>query len=258
MSNIFILFITLHCLGDYYLQTKKLAEKKENKFGYVLLHSLIYIIPAGLSILLFDSNSYVFYVIVFWAAHLLVDSIKYFIKSKHFYPKTDDNKKSNNVLKLDIVYFIDQTIHIISIAAIAIVFLQSNTDIALKQSVLNALNISMETGLYALKVIGAFALVLQPVSLTFYKIFNVDLMAQPAKDSAREKDVRGVGAIIGFMERIIMMVLLLIGQYTALGLVIAGKSIIRLNSDIKQEFFLIGTFYGIITSLVTYIIFFVI
>lgn len=41
-SNLLISFIILHVLGDYYLQTDTIIEKKVTKYRYVLLQSIIY------------------------------------------------------------------------------------------------------------------------------------------------------------------------------------------------------------------------
>ena len=134
----------------------------------------------------------------------------------------------------------------------------------MNQSILNLFNVDSEKLQMIFKAAAAFIVVLQPVSLTFYKIFDIAVLAEakPANNEPKTGknktsiDIQGAGLIIGFMERIIMLSLLIMDEYTAIGFVIAGKSIIRLNSDVKQEFFIIGTFYGIITTLLTYILFF--
>lgn len=198
------------------------------------------------------------------ASHFVIDFIKFFIKPIYYSP--DESKKSEDggkhLLKTDIRYFADQFLHLLAIALIAIFFLNSNADISMNKNIVYALNADSKTLIILFKALAAFIVVLQPVSLTFYKIFDIEVLAQSktpeSKDEEKSKnvDIKGAGAIIGFMERIIMLCLLIMGEYTAIGFVIAGKSLIRLNSNIKQEFFIIGTFYGIITTIVTFIIFF--
>ncbi len=38
----FILLLSGHILGDFYIQTSKIAEKKKNKMKWVLFHGLLY------------------------------------------------------------------------------------------------------------------------------------------------------------------------------------------------------------------------
>ena len=113
-----------------------------------------------------------------------------------------------------------------------------------------------------IKIIAAFLIVLKPISVSFYEIFNIKLLAKSDLDNnnsntQKEKEAIGAGSIIGYMERIVMLILLIVGEYTAMGFIIAGKTIVRLHSKVKQEFLIIGTFYGIIASLVIFIVFFI-
>lgn len=56
--------------------------------------------------------------------------------------------------------------------------------------------------------------------------------------------VRGAGAIIGFLERALVLTFVLLNQYTAIGLVLTAKSIARykeLEDRRFAEYFIIGT-----------------
>ena len=281
MPNIFITFIILHYIGDYYLQPKKLVDFKKKSLWGVLIHSIIYSVPAVISLALVKSNDYLVWISIMCGTHFIIDFIKFFIKPIYYSPKDEEEnspknkeEKSNgkHLLKVNIIYFADQFLHLAVIAVVSIWFLQNNPDISMKQSILDVLNIKSQTLIILFKSMTAFIVLMQPVSHTFYEIFDIKLLAQTKpsentkdknkghenKDDENEEyiDVKGTGKIIGFMERIIMLCLLIMGEYTAIGFVVAGKSIIRLNSNVKQEFFIIGTFYGIITSIITYIVFF--
>jgi hypothetical protein len=63
------------------------------------------------------------------------------------------------------------------------------------------------------------------------------------------------GKWIGFFERVIIFVLVLNGQYEAIGLLIAAKSIIRFSdndrTEIKTEYLLIGTLISISLAVLT-------
>lgn len=60
------------------------------------------------------------------------------------------------------------------------------------------------------------------------------------------------GAIIGILERIFVLTLVLMGQYTSIALVLTAKSITRFE-DLKQrkfaEYYLIGTLSSILFSM---------
>ena len=43
------------------------------------------------------------------------------------------------------------------------------------------------------------------------------------------------------MERFLVLALVLVGQFSAVGLIIAAKSILRFRSPIKNEYILVGT-----------------
>ena len=49
------------------------------------------------------------------------------------------------------------------------------------------------------------------------------------------------GKVIGVMERFVTLALILMGQYEAVGLLIAAKSILRYNNNQKTEYVLVGT-----------------
>lgn len=254
----------LHFVGDYYLQFKKLADFKEINLWGVVLHSILYSVPAFISIMLVDGSNYLIWIAIMCGTHFIIDFIKFFVKPLCFTPKAnaEEPEPDKHILKVDIRYFTDQLLHLITIISISIWFLQSNPDIGMNPTIRNILNIRHEQLTLLFQAAAAFVVVLQPVSLTFYKIFNIDVLADAKtprnKEDANDRpvDIKGTGAIIGFMERIIMLCLLILGEYTAIGFVIAGKSIIRFNSNVKQEFFIVGTFYGIITTIFTYILFF--
>ena len=261
MPDILIALIALHFLGDYYLQPKKLADYKDKNLWGVIVHSVLYAAPACISLLCIEGNQYMLWVGVMCGAHFLIDFIKFFIPPIWYSPKNHANENHNgrHLLRVDVRYFADQFLHMLTLSAIAIFFLRSNPDISMRQSILQVMQIRSESLVLYVKAAAAFIMVLQPVNLTFYKIFNIDVLADsknPENNNTKSVDVKGAGAIIGFMERIIMLCLLIMGQYMVIGFVIAGKSIIRINSNVKQEFFIIGTFYGIITTILTYIVFF--
>jgi hypothetical protein len=66
-------------------------------------------------------------------------------------------------------------------------------------------------------------------------------LTQKNENSGAEKDLENAGKVIGVMERFMTLALVLSGQYTAVGLIIAAKSILRFNNQQKNEYILVGT-----------------
>lgn len=67
-----------------------------------------------------------------------------------------------------------------------------------------------------------------------------------------KRGLKHAGAIIGVLERIFTLTLVLIGQYTAIALILTAKSITRFNELKKRDFaeyYLIGTLSSILFSI---------
>lgn len=66
--------------------------------------------------------------------------------------------------------------------------------------------------------------------------------------------IPGAGAAIGFLERIIIGICILFGQFTSIGLVFTAKSIARYNKISENpsfaEYYLIGSLFSILSVLI--------
>lgn len=66
--------------------------------------------------------------------------------------------------------------------------------------------------------------------------------------------IPGAGARIGLLERIIMGICILFGQFASIGLVFTAKSIARYNKISENpafaEYYLIGSLFSILSALV--------
>ncbi len=88
----------------------------------------------------------------------------------------------------------------------------------------------------------AFLLIHKPTNIIIQKILVIYKPVQ--KEEAIKKD-NNAGRFIGTIERIIMLLLISIGQYAAIGLVLTAKSIARYDRIAKEkdfaEYYLLGT-----------------
>ena len=97
-------------------------------------------------------------------------------------------------------------------------------------------------------------LITKPVNIVFKLFFN----KYQVTEGEEELTVTGAGALIGQLERLIMGIFLLMGQFTAIGLVFTAKSIARYDKISKSqafaEYYLIGSLFSIISVLLAYIL----
>lgn len=101
----------------------------------------------------------------------------------------------------------------------------------------------------ALAVCVAYLVLLKPASL-FIKMF----LAQwsPAKQFDEDGSLVRAGAMIGYMERILILTFILLGQYAAVGFVLGLKAAYRFkdtDNHAKAEYLLMGTFLSLILTL---------
>jgi hypothetical protein len=53
--------------------------------------------------------------------------------------------------------------------------------------------------------------------------------------------IPNAGKLIGISERYLALILIIVGSYEAVGLIIAAKSVLRINSHQESEYILVGT-----------------
>jgi hypothetical protein len=99
---------------------------------------------------------------------------------------------------------------------------------------------SLPFGLNVLLLIIGYLLCLKPSNVFIREVFrvnNLKVMNQPGED------LLNAGKLIGNIERVLTLTLLLLGQFEAVGFIIAGKSILRYEGvkTSKTEYVLIGT-----------------
>jgi hypothetical protein len=81
-----------------------------------------------------------------------------------------------------------------------------------------------------------------------------------AEDLSQSNNVYGAGEMIGFLERILMVIFLSLGQYASIGLIMTAKSIARYDKITKNgafaEDYLIGTLASILIAICGYLVVF--
>jgi len=229
------LFLFIHILGDFYLQSEQLADKKSKSYKYVFLHGVIYLVVSVLCVLPFYSFKLLIASIVFCCLHLIIDLIKFiYIKEK---------EETVNL------YIVDQTLHILSLLTVVFYLVFQDYDLVLIEGLANIFEKS--------KI---------DVSIIFLWLLLVLILAKPLNitikqllDKYKVKDDLGIenaGAFIGTLERIIIVLLISINQFSTIGLVLTAKSVARYNkiAEDKQfaEYYLLGTLLSTLFALVIF------
>ena len=235
----FIVFLIPHALGDFYWQSDKLAQKKAKSYRYVMLHSLLYFLVFIICMLPFWSMPLIATALILATSHLLVDSIKFMYAIKW---------KENQV-----TYSIDQLIHILCIAAASGYLVIVGYELSMLPTIKNALATVVTDFEALLMWTGFVLLLLKPANITIRQITE---KYRPGYDNSENSG--NAGALIGSLERLIIALLLSIGQYAAIGLVLTAKSVARYNkiSEDKQfaEYYLLGTLTSTLYAVIAFFV----
>jgi hypothetical protein len=212
MSTALLAMLGMHVLGDYYLQTDRLAQARQHQFSAVVLHSLLYSL-AFLPLLLASHPSAF---VVLAVSHALL-------------------QKGTN--KTAILFMLDQLCHILLLVVVSILY---HVTFFLPPSWVSVLRISV------LLLCAA-----KPVSVMFTELFG---RFRPMPGEGTE----GAGKVIGYLERLILVILMVVGEYGVIGWIIAAKTFARsrqlADSQAFCEYFLVGTLLSILSSISLYLV----
>jgi len=192
-------------------------------------------------------------VIVF--IHILIDYLK-------------ESFRTNNPITNLFLFISDQTLHIliILVAFYKFTFVESNYLINIMISQLNIeLNIvfinKLLTGIVILLYLsfGGAIFIRLFIDVIYRKVPNY--MSIIATDDLKQndpiKEVK-VGKFVGILERIILFILLIKGDFSVVGFIIAAKSLTRfkqLENKNFAEYYLIGTFMSFLLTLIAVLLF---
>jgi hypothetical protein len=238
-AGILIKLLIAHCIADFFLQSSAGVQQKNKHFlrsSYLWWHVVLVTI---ISWLVIPNAGYWKQILLIGSTHAIIDILKIWI-GKKYEPK-------NN--KVNLWLFVgDQLLHIIVII-IAWLWI---TDGWQKMTLL----FEDITTSYKLMIrILAYAIAAGPVS------YLVRLLTDKWANELEKNEVglKNAGFWIGFLERVLIITFIFIEQFTAIGFLVAAKSLLRLidkpespriptrpasvfNSRKHTEYVLIGTF----------------
>ena len=213
MCKLLILQLLAHLVSDFYLQTEKSCKSKADnafKSRHLYIHALI---TFGCAWLFSLNVGYWWAALLIAALHLVIDGLKSVCKN------------------LKGAFFIDQLLHLAVIVAAVMLFNKVST-------------IALPTWLPETKVllwIVAFVFCLRPANFFIQNIFKDAKISIP--DGGKEDNLPNAGHVIGNVERMLTLVFVMLGQYEAIGFLLAAKSLLRFRETdtVKSEYVLVGT-----------------
>lgn len=222
-SWLLLSLLMAHVIGDFYLQSDKYCKKKEEsklKSPFLYVHSILHRV---LSWAFVSTVDFWIYALLIFVTHLLIDAMKSYM-CKGLWS-----------------FLIDQIAHIIILCFIAHLYVsQCHLPI---QSIDFLNHISIPAFVFAILCCLKPTNILIKLILERYKIGETESC----------KSMKNAGALIGNLERILTLVFVLIGQYEAVGFILAAKSVLRFKDTdtAKTEYVLAGTLlsFGIATLL---------
>ena len=243
--------IIAHILGDFYLQTKKSCE---NKFLYSVkgkslwLHSFIIGFLSWVAI--WDFRGW-WLALSIMLIHFLTDWLKSHAQSKmgvltiNAKKEVIPGKNKRNDLW---VFIIDQVVHLVIIVVCANIWFSINNDWKQPECLQDfTINHPLR-----LKTMLGLLLALKPANLLILLI----LETCKVNIATTKNDEHGnfhSGELIGWLERGLILLFVVLSQYEAIGFLIAAKSILRFNEaskgDEKSEYVLTGTLLSLAIAL---------
>jgi hypothetical protein len=215
ITDLLILQLLAHLLSDFTFQSEKWAKFKNEKgfkSEYLKWHIIIvFVVSFALSFQL----KFIVASLVIALCHWIIDGLKRLIFNK------DKTKKY--------AFFIDQAIHLLVLTGLVLLFNYFFTITPYFPILINR---------HLLLIITGFLLITKPSNIFIKEVFKTYGVY-----FGNEEDILSAGMLIGICERILVLTLILSGQFEAVGFIIAAKSILRFKDTdtSKTEYVLIGT-----------------
>lgn len=248
---IYTLLILAHVLADFPLQTKKICEDKQVCFSTFLKHLLIVFITS-LVLTFYYYNFHLLLVLLgITLFHGIIDYCKIYLTQK--LEQREEQEEKNYKLEL---FLVDQILHIFVILLFVPLFsLQVNSNIAEMYNILKDIFGWLEV--FNSNRVGFIAIVASVI------IFNFKGSTIIIRDTL-EKYKSGIGnagdkgKAIGNLERLLILLFIMLGNYSLIGFVFTAKSLIRFKEIEEKEteegfveYYLLGSIISIFLAVLT-------
>lgn len=227
-----------HLLTDFVFQPRRMVEAKlarNLRSGWLYLHATAAgLLAWSLSGLLAGQWTAHELLWVTALTHLLIDAGKIALQ------------KRSKPERETALFFGDQLLHLLVIAGL----------IAWVAGLAAIQNLWTELPLHDTAVLLlAVVFLLQPCSIIMQKLLALFPSIFNGEPGKLPDELPLAGQWIGYAERLLILIFVLIGQFTAIGFLVAAKSILRFGSEQKQgpksEYVILGTLFSLTIALLT-------
>lgn len=237
---LFGFFLIVHSLGDFYFQSDGLSQKKREKYGYVILHSAVYLLVSLVCLIPFWSVPLLISAVALAVLHFAADSGKFW----------GTRKKEASAA----IYIADQLVHLGCMTVAASILSYAGCKLALLPAINQFLASVAGNPNAILTWTGLLLMAIKPANVTIKQMVAKYKPAEEDPDNSTK-----AGAFIGTLERIIILLLLSVGQYSAIGLILTAKSVARYNKIAEDkkfaEYYLLGTLLSTLYAITIYFVF---
>lgn len=236
-----LLLLTAHLMGDFICQSSKLAEEKQDEFSKLLFHSIMYagIIGFALGTSVTISGAIIPFAIII-TTHFIIDWIRISIEKR-----VDDNYKLH-------LFFVDQVLHILMIVLVYFLFNLSTQIGSILLLLVKSFGFEIVNNVMVYLLI--YIIILQPSAVVIKKVFfHISKEDINFDHNSQLSQTKNAGYLIGILERVIIVTLVLQGQISTIGLVLAAKSLARFRQLEDKDFaerYLVGTLISVAISIV--------
>lgn len=210
-GSILLRLLLSHVLTDFFLQPNSWVKDKKER-GWKSVYLLIHALMAGALAWLFlwDFQAWPA-ALVISVSHYIIDGIKLSINRRIEISDRDESAKAKWNLS---TFLADQVAHVLVIVVVWLLIIDGGDRIHWKDLFFNYKILLCAFG---------YLLVLSPAG------YCIGMFTQRwASELSLEDSLKDVGKWIGMMERVIILTLMLMHQYAAIGFLITAKSVLRL------------------------------
>lgn len=222
--EVFTRLLLAHVVGDFIFQTDSTCRKKRER-GLCSLHIYLH------AFLIFILSWFALWCVSGWWLALIIGVAHLFI---------DSVKKRDNLAS----FLLDQVAHVVCIGAVVYVAIDKELYVVLSHDYAWINSLCLFSWVFLLNG--------KPANLFIKHLLRIYSVQSP-KESDGSKEIIRSGKLIGNLERWLIIIFMLCGQYEAIGFLIAAKSIIRYkdSATAKTEYVLAGTLISVFIAVLS-------
>ena len=227
MKTLLILLLLFHLLGDFYMQCDDFCKAKNDK-GFLswqlYVHALIMAICTWLAN---PTLSFVWPALIIGVSHLVIDGLKSYLKNWRY------------------AFWIDQLLHIVLLVCVSYWYRGDASCFPISDPDMFRYIVLATSVLFLLK----------PTNIIINQIFK-EFKLQLGVDCNTNESLVLAGHVIGGVERLMVFVFVMLGEYEAIGFLIAAKSILRFKETdtARTEYVLVGTLLSFMLAIMVALI----